>query len=141
MDVFKVKARGTGIALVLMFAISLSAFSANPLISEETGRMLADLVRTSLEYDLYNARCRGNAASTKTDNSNRLLISRYKLTVSQIINLYIGKEERAERASIEQEFIQKISQMGGCKMAKKKGLLEELDQKYRQLFEQISNLP
>ena len=103
--------------------------------------MLADLVRTSLEYDLYNARCRGNAASTKTDNSNRLLISRYKLTVSQIINLYIGKEERAERASIEQEFIQKISQMGGCKMAKKKGLLEELDQKYRQLFEQISNLP
>lgn len=124
-----------------MLAISLSAFSANPLISDGTGKLLADLVRTSLEYDLYNARCRGNAASTKTDDVNRLLISKYKLTVNQVINLYIGKDERAEKAIIEQDFIQKIAQLGGCRMAKKKGLLEEVDQQYRHLFEQISNMP
>jgi len=137
----KLKARGTGIALVCMLAFSLSAFCASPLVSEATGELLANLVRTSLEYDLYNTRCRGNAASTKTDDSNRLLISKYKLTVNQVINLYIGKDYRAQRDGIEQAFLQKIGQMGGCKMAKKKGLLEDLDRRYRQLFEQISNMP
>ncbi|MGD8588462.1 MAG: hypothetical protein PVG22_06475 [Chromatiales bacterium] len=141
MDLPKVKSQGTGITLACLLAISLSAFSANPLVSDETGKLLADLVRISLEYDIYNARCRGNAASTKTDDSNRLLISKYKLTVNQVINLYLGKDERAERATIEQGFIQKISRLGGCKMAKKNGLQQELDQNYRQLFEQISNLP
>ena len=141
MDVGKYSLRLRGITLACMFAASLNAFAANPLISDETGKLLADLVRTSLEYDLYNARCRGNAASTKTDDSNRLLISKYKLTVNQIINFYIGKDERAERAAVEQDFLQKISQMGGCKPAKEKGLLDALDQNYRQLIERISNLP
>jgi hypothetical protein len=140
-DVSKFKSRETVIALACMLAISLSAFSANPLLSDETGRLLADLVRTSLEYDLYNARCRGNAASTKTDDSNRLFLSKYSITVNQVINLYIGKDERAERSTMERDFMQKLSLMGGCTMAKKQGLLEELDQNYRQLFEQISNLP
>ena len=124
-----------------MLATSLGAFSANPLISEENARLLVELVRTSQEYDLYNARCRGNAASTKTENSNRLFISKYRLTVNQVINLYIGKDDRAERAAMEQDFLQKLSVMGGCRMAKKKGLLKELDQNYRLLFEQVSNLP
>ena len=129
------------IALVCMLATSLGALSANPWISEETGRILADLVRVSQEYDLYNARCRGNAASTKTENSNRLFLSKYRLTVNQVINLYIGKDDRAEKAAMEQQFLQKLSLMGGCRMAKKKGLLKELDQNYSQLFEQISSIP
>jgi len=124
-----------------MLVISLGAFAASLLVSEENGRLLAELVRASQEYDLYNARCRGNAASTKTENSNRLFLSKYRLTVNQVINLYIGKDDRAERATMEQNFLQKLSLMGGCRMAKKKGLLKELDQNYRQLFEQISNLP
>jgi hypothetical protein len=140
-DVPEIKSTKPAIVLACVLAISLSAFATNPLVSEETGKLLAELVRTSLEYDLYNARCRGNAASTKTDDSNRLLLSKYKLTVTQVINLYIGEDDRAERAAMQQDFLRKIGQMGGCKMAKKKGLREELDQSYRQLFEQISNLP
>jgi len=124
-----------------MLVISLGAFAASLLVSEENGRLLAELVRASQEYDLYNARCRGNAASTKTENSNRLFLSKYRLTVNQVINLYIGKDDRAERATMEQDFLERLSMMGGCRMAKKKGLLKELDQNYRQLFEQISNLP
>jgi len=131
----------TRITLACMLVISLGAFAASLLVSEENGRLLAELVRASQEYDLYNARCRGNAASTKTENSNRLFLSKYRLTVNQVINLYIGKDDRAERATMEQNFLQKLSLMGGCRMAKKKGLLKELDQNYRQLFEQISNLP
>ena len=141
MDAQKFKWLKARIALVCMLATSLGAFSANPLLSEETGRLLAELVRASQEYDLYNARCRGNAASTKTKDSNRLFLSKYRLTVNQVINLYIGINDRAERATMEQDFLQKLSLMGGCKMAKKKGLLNELDKNYRQLFEQISNLP
>lgn len=141
MDVPNLKSGKTGIALVCMLATSLGAFSANPLVSEEAGRLLAELVRTSQEYDLYNARCRGNAASTKTENSNRLILSKYSLTVNQVINLYIGVDDRAERAAMEQDFLQKLSLMGGCRMAKKKGLQKELDLNYRRLFEQISNLP
>ncbi len=141
MDVPKFTLRESGIALTCMFAISLGAFSANSLVSEETGRLLANLVRASQEYDVYNARCRGNAASTKSENSNRLFLSKYRLTLNQVINLYIGKDDRAVRASIEQEFLRKLSLMGGCRMAKKEGLLKELDQNYRHLFEQVSNLP
>lgn len=131
----------TRIILAGMLATSLSTFSANPLVSEETGSLLAELVRASQEYDLYNARCRGNAASTKTEDSNRLFILKYRLTVNQVISLYIGSDDRAERAIMEQAFLQKLSLLGGCSMAKKKKLLKELDQNYRQLFEQVSNLP
>jgi len=140
-DVPKILLQRAGIALACVLVISLQAFSASPLIREDTGRLLADLVRVSQEYDLYNARCRGNAASTKTEDSNRLFLYKYRLTVNQVINLYIGRDDRAERAAMEQEFLQKLRSMGGCRMAKKQGLLKELDQNYRQLFEQVSNLP
>jgi hypothetical protein len=140
-EVTKFKSTVTGIALTCMLGISLSTFSASPLISDAIGRLLADLVRTSLEYDLYNTRCRGVGASTKTDDINRLFLEKYRLTVSQVINLYIGEDERAERASMERDFMERIIRMGGCKMAKEKGLQEALDQNYRQLVDQISNLP
>ena len=112
MEAPKNKGLKTRITLVCMLATSLGAFSANPLISEENARLLVELVRTSQEYDLYNARCRGNAASTKTENSNRLFISKYRLTVNQVINLYIGKDDRAERAAMEQNFLQKAKRDG-----------------------------
>ncbi len=124
-----------------MLAFSVSAFGVNPLISGESGRLLAELVRTSLEYDLYNARCRGNAASTKINDSNRVFVSKYSITVNQVINLYIGNNVFAVRSKIEQDFLQTISLMGGCKLAKNKGLQKDLDQNYRRLFEQVSNLP
>jgi hypothetical protein len=129
------------IALACMLAASLGALSANALLNEESGRLLAELVRASQEYDFYNTRCRGNAASTKTEDSNRLFLFKYRITVNQVINLYIGKDERAEKAAMERDFLQRLSEMGGCSMAKKKNLQKALDQKYRQLFEQISNLP
>ena len=129
------------VVLACMLATSPGAFSANPLVSEETGRLLAELVRASQEYDLYNARCRGNAASTKTEDSNRLFLFKYRLTVNGVINLFIGKDDRAERAAMEEDFLKKLGLLGGCRMAKKRGLLKDLEQKYQQLFEQISNLP
>jgi len=129
------------IALACMLAAGLSALSANAPVNEEAGRLLAELARTSLEYDLYNTRCRGNASSTKTEDSNRLFMSKYRLTVNQVISRYIGSDDRAQRALIEQEFLQRLSQMGGCRMAKKSKLRKVLDKNYRQLFEQISNLP
>lgn len=129
------------IMLAGMLAVSPIIFSANPLVTEETSRLLVQLVRTSQEYDLYNARCRGSAASTKTEDSNRLFLSKYRLTVNQVINLYIGKDDRSEKVAMEQDFLQKLSLMGGCRKAKEKGLLKELDQNYRRLFEQISDLP
>jgi hypothetical protein len=127
--------------LACTLATSLGAFSATPLVSEEIGRLLAELVRVSQEYDLYNARCRGYAASTKTEDSNRLFLAKYRLTGNQVIALYIGKDDRSERAAMKQEFLQHLGLMGGCVGAEKMDFLKKLDQKYRQLFEQISNLP
>lgn len=127
--------------LSALFAIGQPAHAVNLLVSEETGQLLAELVRASAEYDLYNARCRGNAASTKTEDSNRLLLSKYRLTVNQVIANFIGRDDRAERIAMEQLFLQKLNQLGGCAEAKKQGLQKQLDQKYRQLFEQISDLP
>ncbi len=130
-----------GFVAICVLAVGPGRVSANPLISEETGRLLAELVRTSQEYDLYNARCRGNVASTKTEGANKLFLSKYRLTVNQVINLYIGEDDRAERAAIEQNFLQNLSLMGGCRRAKEQGLRQELDGNYRHLFEQISDMP
>ena len=141
MDLPNFYSRAAGNALVCILAIGLSVCSAGPLVGDETGKLLAELVRTSLEYDLYNARCRGNAASTKINDSNRLFVSKYSITANQVINRYIDKDEFAARSAMEQDFLQKISRMGGCKMAKQKGLQQELDQNYRRLFDQVSNLP
>ena len=129
------------IVLVCMLTTSQSLLSNNPLVSKETSNLLTQLVRTSQDYDLYNARCRGNAASTKTEDSNRLFLAKYRLTGNQVIALYIGKDDRAERAAMKQAFLQQIGLLGGCAGAKKMNFLKKLDQKYRQLFEQISNLP
>ncbi|MCP3866551.1 MAG: hypothetical protein GY703_00335 [Gammaproteobacteria bacterium] len=129
------------IALAAVLVTSRGAFSVGLLVDEETGRLLVELVKVSQEYDLYNDRCRGNAASTKTKGSNRLFIAKYQLTVNQVISRYIGEDDRAEKAAIEEAFLGRIRQMGGCRTSKKQGLQKELDERYRRMFEQISNLP
>lgn len=111
------------------------------MLDDETGTLLADLVRTSLGYDLFNGRCRGSRALTKTEDANRLFLSKYGLTVNQVITLYVGGDARAERAAIEQTFLRRIGQMGGCKAAREQGLEEELHRDYRRLYDQISDLP
>ena len=103
--------------------------------------MLAALVQAAQEYDFYNARCRGNLASTKTEDSNRLFLRKYRLTVNQVINRYIGEDDRAAKAAMEQNFLEKLGVLGGCRAAKKQGMLKELDRNYRQLFQQVSDLP
>lgn len=128
-------------ALICLLVASLGALSANPPVDNETGKILAELVRASLEYDYFNARCRGNRASTNTEESNRLLLFKYRLTVNQVIYAFMGRDDRAERAAIEQELLQKLSLKGGCSKAKKGGMLQELDMHYRQLFDQVTDLP
>jgi hypothetical protein len=132
---------GLGIALSWILIVSAGNATANPMLDDETGELLADLVRTSLAYDLFNRRCRGSRALTKTEDANRLFLSKYSLTVNQVITLYVGDDARAERANIEQAFLRRISQMGGCKQAKEQGLEGELDRDYRRLYERISDLP
>ena len=127
-----------------LICLLLTSFSVHPndlLISEESAALLVQLVRVSQEYDLYNARCRGSSASTKTEDSNRLFLAKYRLTFNQVIARFIGLDDRAERASMERNFLQKLGQMGGCAEAKKKGLKRDLDNDYRQLTDRISNLP
>ena len=129
------------IAFVIAVTAGSTVFAAGPLVSEEAGKLLAELVQAAQAYDFYNARCRGNIASTKTEDSNRLFLRKYRLTANQVINRFMGQDDRAAKAAMEQQFLERLSELGGCKSAKKKGLLKELDKNYRQLFEQVSNLP
>lgn len=115
--------------------------AAGPALPDASGKLLAELVRASLAYDVYNARCRGNTASTKTNDSNRLLLRKYRLTVNQVINLYLGTDDRQVKTDIQNQVLEKIADLGGCRSAKQQGLLKTLDLNYRQLLEQVADLP
>lgn len=121
---------------------SPAALAAGPTLPPDiSGKLLAELVRASLEYDVYNARCRGNTASTKTNDSNRLLLRKYRLTVNQVINHYLGTDDRQVKTDIGNQVLEKIAELGGCRAAKQGGLLKTLDLNYRQLFQQVADLP
>ena len=61
--------------------------------------------------------------------------------MNQVISRYIGRDDRAQRDAIEQDFLQRLGSMGGCAAAKKKQLRKTLEENYRQLFGQVSELP
>lgn len=125
----------------LIPAVDAMQASADPLVMESPAPLLRQLVETAITYDLYNARCRGYSTAINTANLNKLLIHKYSLTINQVIQNVTSKDQSTLKKELDDRLVKKISEFHGCKEAKRQGVLQNLQQTYRDLLQRLEEQP
>jgi hypothetical protein len=113
-----------------------------PLLDEETEQLLVDAVTAAAELDLYHARCRSDVSGRRTDNLNKELASKFRMTVLKVQDdLFPERSYRRAQERLQQEFLQKLKDAGGCRGAKASDMPERLRTRYNDLLREIERLP
>lgn len=100
--------------------------------------MLVEAVETASELDSYNARCRGDVSGRRTDNLNKELVSKFRMTVLEVEDdLFPEGSYRRAKDRMQRDFLAKLKQAGGCNAAKQAGMPEQLRERYDELFGKI----
>lgn len=136
----------SGIATAWFAALLLSAAApalvAQALLDEQTEHLLVEAVEAASELDLYNARCRSDGSGRRTDNLNKELASKFRMTVLDVEDdLFPERSYRRAKERLQLNFLEKLKQAGGCKEAKKAGMPNELSERYNKLMDEIDALP
>lgn len=135
------------IALLVALATAIAltagpATRAQPLLDDETEQLLVDAVTAAVELDLYNARCRRDLSGRRTENLNKELVSRFRTTVIRVQDsLFPERSYRKAQERLQEEFLQRLRQAGGCKEAKTGGMADALGKRYDQLMREIEAVP
>jgi hypothetical protein len=116
--------------------------AAEPILDEDTQKLLVDAVTAAAERDFYDMRCRSDESGRYIDNLNKELVGKFRMTVLQVEdNLFPeGSYSRAKKR-LQRDFLAKLKSAGGCKEAKKAGMRERLRERYDKLMQQIDKLP
>ena len=132
----------------LLPALLLGAWLASPpasaieLLDEQTKALLVDAVEAAYELDLYNNRCRDDRSGRRTDNLNKELVSRFRMTVLDVEDdLFPEGYYRDAEARMEQDFLNTLRDMGGCAGAKEARLRDSLRERYDAAMDEIGRLP
>jgi hypothetical protein len=126
----------------LLFAAGPAPLMAQPPLDEDTQRLLVDAVEAASELDLYNARCRRDVSGRRTDNLNKELASKFRMTVLDVEDdLFPERSYRRAQERLERDFLSMLKQAGGCKEAKQAGIPGQLRGRYDALMEEIDRLP
>ena len=129
----------------LLFGLLLiSAQPSYPLsfLDEETEQLMVNAVVAAAELDLYNARCRSDVSGRRTDNLNKELVSKFRMTVLKVQDdLFPEGSYRRVQERLQRDFLGKLKQAGGCRSAKKQGMPEQLRGRYDELMREIGALP
>jgi hypothetical protein len=129
-------------AILLLFTAGTAQLCAQPLLDEETEQLLVQAVEAAAELDLYNARCRSDRSHRRTDNLNKELASRFRMTVLEVEDdLFPERSYRKAKERLQRDFLAKLKQAGGCKEAKKAGMPGKLRERYDGLMGEIDALP
>ncbi|HPB74261.1 MAG TPA: hypothetical protein PLY96_03290 [Chromatiaceae bacterium] len=127
--------------LGLAWLLPLSTQAQSPL-DEPTRNLLIEAVTAATEVDLYNARCRSDQSGRRTDNLNKLLASKFRLTVLKVQDdLFPEKSYRRAQTRLQEEFLARLKAAGGCPGAKEAGLPAQLGDRYQALMREIERLP
>ena len=131
------------VLLIVLFVLpSASPLAAKPFLDEETERLLVAAVEAAAELDLYSARCRSDVSGRRTDNLNKELASKFRMTVLEVEDdLFPERSYRRARERLQQDFLETLKQAGGCKEAKKAGMQSRLRTRYDDLMAEIDRLP
>ena len=115
---------------------------AQPLLDENTERLLIEAVTAAAELDLYNARCRSDQSGRHTNNLNKTLASKFRLTVLKIQDdLFPEKSYRRAQTRLQEDFLARLKAAGGCGGAKEGGMATELGERYTRLHQAIERQP
>ncbi|WP_462328469.1 hypothetical protein [Thiohalocapsa halophila] len=111
-------------------------------LTDEDRALLITAVEAAFELDLYNARCRNDRSGRRTENLNKELASRFRMTVLDVLDdLFPEGYYRAARERMRDDFLTRLRDMGGCAGAKEAGLRDELGARYEAAMAQIAARP
>jgi hypothetical protein len=130
-------------ALVLPSLAGLNdAAAISPGLSAETSQALVNAVEAAAALDYYNARCRSDDSGRHSDNLNKQLVNKLRLTITTVQDeLFPEHNYRAVQKRLLEQNTEALRQAGGCKPAKDAGLPEQLNTRYRQSVSTIESLP
>ena len=127
-----------GLGLLTLVPAVISA----PPIDEDQAQLLVQAVESATALDLYNARCRSDNSGRFTDNLNKALVGRLRITVITIQDdLFPERGFRQAQRRMQEQFVETLREAGGCKGAKESGLPEQMRSRHRDLLEAIETLP
>jgi hypothetical protein len=130
-------ARSAGIFLCIL--LSTANIRAAELLDEQTQQQLVNAVEAAFELDLYNNRCRSDQSGRRTENVNKELVSRYRMTVLDVQDDFFPEGYyRDAQARMRQDFLQRLRDIGGCAAAKQERLPESLRERYDNAMVEIS---
>jgi hypothetical protein len=126
----------------IILAILAFPVLARPILDEDTERLLVDAVVAAAELDLYHSRCRWDVSGRRTDNLNKELVSRFRMTVLEVEDdLFPERSYRRARERLQRNFLDRLKDAGGCKGAKQSGMPQALRERYDALMAEIEALP
>lgn len=134
--------RRSALPTALLLCLLTGPASAQGLIDEHTERLLVEAVTAAVELDLYNARCRSEVSGRRTENLNKTLASRFRLTVIRVQDdMFPERSYRRVQERLQQDFLDRLREVGGCREAKQAGMQQELNDRYQRLMQEIRALP
>ncbi len=115
---------------------------AQRFVDPETEEMLVDAVEAAVELDLFHARCRSDRSNRRTENLNKTIASKYRLTVIGVMDeLFPERSYREAQDRLQREFAVWLREAGGCQGARESGASEALADRYQRLYAQIEESP
>jgi len=126
---------------MVLIALPKPRAAALPL-DPETEQLLVESVESAAALDFYNARCRSDNSGRHTDNLNKELVSKLRLTVISVQDdLFPERSFRQAQQRMQESFINTLRGAGGCKGAKDSGLSDRLRARYGEKLHAIEALP
>jgi len=115
---------------------------AQALLDDETRGLLVNAVEVAAELDFYGARCRSDVSGRYTDDLNKELAGKFRMTVSDVKDdLFPEQSYRSVNERLQRDFLEKLKAAGSCKEAKQAGMPTRLQARYKVLMQEIEQLP
>jgi hypothetical protein len=126
-------------ALLLLGA---AAADAGDNLDQPTRERILEAVQAAYELDFYNNRCRNDRSGRRTENLNKELASRFRMTVIDALDdLTPEGYYRDAQARMERELLDLLREMGGCAGAKAAGLPDDLRERYDRAMDWVRRYP
>lgn len=124
-----------GLLLALMHGLPALA---EP-VDEHIQALLVNAAEAAFELDLYNSRCRSDQSGRRSENLNKELVSRYRMTLIDIQDDFFPEGYyRDAQARMQADFLTRLRDLGGCAGAKASGLRDTLGERYEQAMTEIA---
>jgi hypothetical protein len=128
-------------AVLLLIGSGLERGLAAPL-DEPTEKLLVEAVEAAYALDLYHARCRSDGSNRRTENLNKLLASRMRMTVLRVQDdMFPERNYRRVQERLQNDFLEMLRERGGCAGVKDSDLPAELRARYDEKIRAIEALP